>query len=189
MNKNNLKESIRNFANDLDGAFEKKKYVVFLCGPRLDIAATDEAAALRSRLKGALESDSFDVVLGEDDGLEELRGKYSGMAHENELQFIQSHSNSVILIASSVGSFCELGLFSHQHVRDNARSTDFILILDERYKGQISYLNEGPAKAIDNYGKLLHGDFSDFDIDPILDRLRIRRNVWFTSSKGRPVRR
>lgn len=186
MKRRTLKESVKNFANDLEGVFEKRKYVVFLCGPALDRAGEDTAAALRLRFKQELEKDGFEVVLGEDDGLEALRLKYSGMAHENELQFIKGHSNSVLLIASSVGSFCELGLFSHQHVRDNSRGTDFILILDERYKDHVSYLNEGPAKAIENFGKLIHGDFAKFDTGPILERLRTRRNVWFTSGRGRP---
>jgi hypothetical protein len=185
-----LRESVRNFAKDLEGAFGEKNYVVFLCGPTLKIvgkdADKDNAAALRLRLKIELESEGFEVVLGEDDGLEGLRTKYSGMAHENELQFIQGQSNAVLLIASSVGSFCELGLFSHQHVRENTRGTDFILILDEKFKNDISYLNEGPAKAIDNYGKLVHGDFFDFDINPVLERLKIWRNVWSTRRKGRP---
>ena len=176
------KESIQQFAKDLEGVFGKKKYVVFLCGPTLSKADEDKASALRLRLKNELEKESFEVVLGEDDGLEDLRHKYSGMAHENELSFIKKHSNSVLLIASSVGSFCELGLFSHQHVRDNSRQTDFILILDEKYKNDVSYLNEGPAKAIDNFGKLIFGKFSDFETKPIIDRLCIRRNVWFTSS-------
>ena len=186
MTRMTLKESIQNFSKDLEGAFKDRKYVVFLCGPALAKASEDDAAALRLRIKNELEADDFEVVLGEDDGLEELRSKYAGMAHENELQFIQGHSNSVLLIASSVGSFCELGLFSHQHVRDNARETDFILILNQEFKNDISYLNEGPAKAIDNFGKLVHGDLSAFDTAPILDRLRTRRHVWFTSSKGRP---
>ncbi len=184
----NLKESVKNFAKDLEGVFEGRKYVVFLCGPTLDIADKDDSAALRFRFKNELESEGFEVVLGEDDGLEKLRADYAGMAHENELQFIQRQSNAVLLIASSVGSFCELGLFSHQHVRENSRGTDFILVLDEKYKGHISYMNEGPAKAIDHFGKLVHGDFSDFDITPILERLKIWRNVWATSGKGRPRR-
>lgn len=186
MKKKPLKESIQNFAKDLEGAFEERKYVVFLCGPTLDKASEDAAAALRLRFKEELESDGFEVVLGEDDGLEDLRDKYSGMAHDNELQFIQGHSNTVLLIASSVGSFCELGLFSYHHVRDNARKTDFILILDEKYKDDVSYLNEGPAKAIENYGKLVHGDFTKFDTTPIIERLRTHRHVWCTSAKGRP---
>jgi len=184
----NLKESVSNFAKDLDGAFNKSKYVVFLCGATLKIAGKpedkDNSAGLRKRIKEELEAEGFDVVLGEDDGLEYLRGKYSGMAHENELGFIQKQSNTVLLIASSVGSFCELGLFSHQHVRENSRGTDFILILDEKYKSDISYINEGPAKAIKNFGELVHGDFSEFDTQPIIERLKTWRNVWFT--KGRP---
>jgi len=187
----NLKDSVRNFANDLDGAFKKRKYVVFLCGPTLDLAGKpedkDKSAALRKRIKEELEEDGFDVVLGEDEGLEYLRKKYGGMAHENELSFIQEQSNTVLLIASSVGSFCELGLFSHQHVHENARRTDFILIMDEQYKDDISYINEGPAKAIRDYGELVHGDFSKFDTQAIMERLKNRRHVWFTSSKGRPV--
>lgn len=185
-----LKESVKNFAKDLDGVFKKRKYVVFLCGATLKIAGTtedkDNSAGLRKRIKEELEAEEFDVVLGEDDGLENLRKKYSVMAHENELRFIQQQSNTVLLIASSVGSFCELGLFSHQHVRENSRGTDFILILDEKYKSDISYINEGPAKAIEKFGELVHGDFSKFDTQPIMERLKTWRNVWFTKAKGRP---
>ena len=61
----------------------------------------------------ALEAEEFEVVLGEDDGLEDLRSKYGHYAHENELQFIQGQCNAVVLIASSPGSLCELGLFSY----------------------------------------------------------------------------
>lgn len=183
-----LKESVRYFAKGLDEVFKKEKYVVFLCGATLKIAGTNEdkdnSAGLRKRIKEELEAEGFDVVLGEDDGLEHLRNKYNGMAHENELSFIQKHSNTVLLIASGVGSFCELGLFSHQHVRENLRGTDFILILDEKYKSEISYINEGPAKAIKNFGELVHGDFSKFDTQPIMERLKTWRHVWFTGTSG-----
>ncbi len=185
MKKKEIKDSIKQFGKDLKKAFEKKKYIVFLCGPTLDRADEDDAAKLRLRLKTELEGEDFEVVLGEDDGLEDLRKRYTGMAHENELKFISNYSNSVLLIASSVGSFCELGLFSYHHVRENARHTDFILILDEKYKNDVSYLNEGPAKAIENFGKLIHGNFSNFDTQPIIDRLQIRRTVWFTDPKGK----
>lgn len=182
--KNKLKRSVEIFSKDLEEVFENRKFVVFLCGPTLEIADKDNAAALRKRLKEELEAEDFDVVLGEDDGLEALRKKFSGMAHENELQFIQAHGNAVVLIASSVGSFCELGLFSHQHVHANARKTDFILIMDEKFKDDVSYMNEGPAKAINTFGKLMHCDFSDFNTAALIDRLKTRRHVWFTSGTG-----
>ncbi|MEX0964421.1 MAG: hypothetical protein WDZ52_10340 [Pseudohongiellaceae bacterium] len=182
--KNNLKKSVEKFANDLEGAFENRRFVVFLCGPTLDLACEDKAAALRKCIKDELEAEDFDVVLGEDDGLEMLRKKFSGMAHDNELQFIQAHSNAVVLIASSAGSFCELGLFSHQHVHANARRTDFILIMDETFKNEVSYMNEGPAKAIEIFGQLVHCDFSAFDTGALINRLKTRRHVWFTSGTG-----
>lgn len=186
MGKSINKKSIENFSNELEELFSGNRYVVFLCGPTLNKADEDDASALRLKIKEELEKEDFEVVLGEDDGLEHLRDKYSGMAHENELQFIQSQCNSIILIASSVGSFCELGLFSHQHVRDNSRNIDFILILDERYKSDKSYLNEGPAKAIEDFGKLIHAKFDQIDICDIIDRLKNRRHVWFTRLPGRP---
>lgn len=182
--KNKLKKSVETFSKDLEDAFVRQNFVVFLCGPTLDIADKDNAAALRKRLKEELEAEDFDVVLGEDDGLEVLRKKFSGMAHDNELQFIQAHSNAVVLIASSVGSFCELGLFSHQHVHENTRKTDFILIMDEKFKDDVSYINEGPAKAINTFGQLVHCDFSAFDTAALIDRLKTRRHVWFTSGTG-----
>jgi hypothetical protein len=183
--RSDLKESIQNFAKDLEGVFDSKKFVVFLCGPSLKEAEKKPAAALRRRIMVELNAEGFDVVLGEDDGLEDLRKQFSGMAHDNELQFIQGYSNAVVLIASSVGSFCELGLFSHQHVHSNSRKTDFILLLDEQYEGDVSYLNEGPALAIKNFGELIHCNFSSFDTSGLIDRLKIRRHVWFTSGVGR----
>lgn len=175
-----LKKSVERFQEDLEAAFSARRFVVFLCGPSLKHVDSDPAAALRAKIMDHLKADGFEVVLGEDDGLESLREKFGGMAHENELQFIQKQSNAVIVVANSVGSFCELGLFSHQHVRNNSSGTDFILILDEHYKECKSYLNEGPAKAIDNFGKLFHANYPSFDIDQILDRLRTHRSVWFT---------
>ena len=186
MTKNPIKDSIENFSRELGELFSRQKYVVFLCGPTLSKASEDAGAALRLRIKTELENDGFEVVLGEDDGLEDLRQKYNGMAHLNELQLIKSQCNSVILIASSPGSFCELGLFSYHHVHENAKNTDFILILDQAYKDDISYLNEGPAKAIEDYGKLIHASFETFDFSDIIRRLKNRRHVWFTSSPGRP---
>jgi hypothetical protein len=179
-----LKQSVIHFSEDMDEIFSKNKFVIFLCGPTLDLVGKDKAADLRKKLKEEFEKEGFEVVLGEDDGLEYLREKYDGMAHENELQFIQGYSNAVVLIASSVGSFCELGLFSHQHVRNNENRTHFILIVDEKYKNEGSYMNEGPVLAIDLYGDVFHVDFVNFNTAPLLKRLKSWRSVWATSGKG-----
>jgi len=181
-----LKDSVSRFGEDLDATFSENKFVVFLCGPSLS-DLTVPGAQLRKYLIDVLEAEDFEVVLGEDDGLENIRNDYSGYAHENELQFIRGHCNAVVLIASSVGSFCELGLFSYSHVHQQNSQIDFILILDEQYRDVVSYLSEGPAAALEDFGKVFHADLASFDHGALLKRLSRRRHVFFTSKVGRPA--
>jgi hypothetical protein len=180
-----LKESIARFGNDLANIFAGHRSVIFLCGPSSK-DLKHPGAQLRIDLEEALKKEGFEVILGEDDGLEAIRHKYSTYAHENELMFIQKHCNAVILIASSVGAYCELGLFSYNKAHDSESITDFILIISNEYENVQSYLSEGPAAAIDDFGKVYYGDLSNFDYSNIIKRLRRRRSVYFSSSKGRP---
>lgn len=179
------KISVQRYAEELAAIFSGQTMVVFLCGPSLS-DLSKEGAKLRQQLKEALEAEAFEVVLGEDDGLEDLRAMYGHYAHENELQFIQGRCNAVVLIASSVGSFCELGLFSYKKAHAEDNKTDFILILNEVFKGQKSYLNEGPASAIDDFGKVYWGDLNNFNVQPVIERLKRKRAVFFTDTRGRP---
>ena len=182
------KVSVDRFGGELAEIFAGQKMVVFLCGPTLS-DLTKPGAQLRQDLKDAMEREGFEVVLGEDDGLEKLRSKYGHYAHENELQFIQGQCNAVVLIASSPGALCELGLFSYKKVHAEDNKTDFILILDEIYRGKRSYISEGPVTAIDDFGKVFFGDLSAFDYAPIISRLIRKRAVHFTDTRGRPPAR
>lgn len=181
----NRKVSVENYGNELAEIFTDKTMVVFLCGPTLSNLAAD-GAKLRKDLMDALTAENFEVVLGEDDGLEHLRDMYGHYAHDNELQFIQSQCNAVVLIASSPGALCELGLFAYDHAHSGNSTTDFILILDEKYSNGGSYISEGPAMAINDFGKVFHGDLKKFDFEPIIGRLRRRRAAYFTDKRGRP---
>lgn len=182
-----IKPSVKRWAEELATLHEENHFVVFLCGPTLGEANSRASSALRKKLLKELEDDGFEVVLGEDDGLEELRKQFDGMAHENELSFVKQESGAVVLIADSVGSFCELGLFAYTHYTDNENQADFILVLDKEFEDAPSYLNQGPRAAIETMGgKVIFGDFSAFDTSLILTRLRMRRTVWVTHGKGRP---
>lgn len=178
------KKATQLFAEQLEKEFSCKDFVVFLCGPTLKDLSLP-GARLRKQLKDAFEAEGFDVVLGEDDGLEEPRLKFDLYAHENELRFIEKHCGAVVLVATSVGAFCELGLFSYKKTHD-ANHPDFILIVDEKYKDDKSYFNEGPAAAVEDHGKVMFGNLDDFDITPIIKRLRRRRTVYPTDKSGRP---
>ena len=60
------------------------------------------------------------------------------------------------------------------------------MIISEQFKRDKSYLNEGPAAAIEDYGKVYYGDLQNFDYSDVLQRLKRRRSIWATSYQGRP---
>ena len=167
-----------------------RPFIVFLCGPTLN-DKSKPSAALRARLKEALEADSFEVVLGEDDGLEDGRLALNLNAQDNELEFISASCNAVVVIADSVGSFCELGLFSWHFVHDGGRlhgtqaRTEFILLVDEKYKDVKSYLNEGPARAVNGFGVVHYVNFDTFDCTLLLNRIRDRRGTMIVDRRIR----
>lgn len=182
------KPSVERMRESLESIFADNKFVVFLCGPTLSAEKPTSGSQLRASLEHHLLSEGFEVVLGEDAGLEELRKKYNGLADHNELSFIQQESSAIVLVADSVGSYCELGLFSYEHTMDRLPDTDFILLIKDKFQGVTSYLNEGPAKAVEHIGgKVFYCDFDNFNPAPLIERLKVRRNVWFKSGKGRPV--
>lgn len=179
------KPSVERFGQDLRAVFSENRMVIFLCGPSL--SSGRNGAKLRGRLKDVLENDGFEVVLGEDDGLEDLRREFRGVyAHENELAFIKKECGAIVLIADSVGSYCELGLFAHVQAHDDTNRRDFILIVDRDFEGAPSYLNAGPAKAVQHFGVVYYEDFGSFDCGKVLERLQGRRAVSFLDGRGRP---
>ena len=183
--KTNYKPSVARYGDELEQIFSKTRMVVFLCGPAL-VAAT-AGAILRGLLKTKLEDANFEVVLGEDDGLEELRKRYANIyAHLNELTFIEKECGAIVLIADSVGSYCELGLFAYLQSQRPAKSRDFILVIDKKYENAPSYLNEGPAKAVHDFGKVFYGDLNNFDPTELIDRLKRRRAAFLLDSRGKP---
>lgn len=180
-----LLPSVERFAKEAMDLYSNNRMVVFLCGPTLK-DLTDPAAALRKQIMDELIQDGFEVVLGEDDGLEDLRQKFTGgYAHDNELEFIKSECGAIVIVAGSVGSFCELGLFVHW-IQSN-RDCDLILLVEERFKNAKSYFNEGPARAADDFGKTYYVDFGNFNTDSLLRRLRGRRSSYLISGRGRPA--
>ena len=56
-------------------------------------------------------------------------------------------------------------------------------------EGDKSYLNEGPAAAIEDFGKVYYGDLKDFDYSDLLKRLKRRRAIWVTSYERTPAKR
>lgn len=184
-----LGELFKDHKEQLVSAAKDSPFVVFLCGPTLKDDDPKPAATLRASLKKKLLDEGFEVVLGEDDGLEDTRLDLGINAQDNELEFIR-YCNAIIVIADSVGAFCELGLFSWHYVHEqgviNNAYTDFILLVDQQYETDKSYLNEGPFNAVWGFGLAVFVDFSEYAADKIISRLKSRRGVLTVDRRGRP---
>src|SRR5450759_3940030 len=110
-----LADTFSSFREEFVKAASDSPFIVFLCGP--NISLTSAPAILRKAIKERLEKEKFEVVLGEDDGLDNPEIHEIGInAQDNELEFIRSRCGAVVIVADSVGSFCELALFSWHFV-------------------------------------------------------------------------
>jgi len=189
-NARHIRETLDSQSKELTRQIENTPFFIFLCGPSLD--KTCSSAHLRKRIKESLEKEQFTVVLGEDEGLEELRKEFGKDAQTNELNFISGpNCRAVILIADSVGSHCELGLFNWLFASESSEYFDknkinFYVIADEKFKDDRSYFNEGPIKTLkDAKGSVEYCDFSSFDLSQIICELKgIRAREIKLSSNG-----
>ena len=193
------KPSVQQHAEMLRQLSAEASFTVFLCGPTLQDDAPQPAATLRQQLITILEEDGFEVVLGEDDGLENERLKLGFNAQDNELEFISNQCNAVVIVADSVGSFCELGLFTWHFVHENgsidrAVMPAFIVLVHEQHSPtsispKTSYFNEGPIGSLQGFGTPLYVNFEEYDAGDIRKILRNVRSTQTLDRRGRPRRK
>ena len=187
-----LLDHFQSHRKGLSEAAQDSRFTVFLCGPALPTPASGTdvkpSAELRAKLICLLRNDHFDVVLGEDDGLTEAQLCAGVNAQDNELEFIRNHCDAIVVIADSVGSFCELGLFSWHYVHEKGvidPRKDFILLVDKMYEEDRSYLNEGPFSSVAGFGKACFVDLRTYSCEDVLRRLRLRRGVYTVDRRNR----
>jgi hypothetical protein len=72
-----LFDALASHSNELLDAASAAPFIVFLCGPKIDL--DEPASRLRKRLQDNLTEAGFDVVLGEDEGLVNDRLKHVGI--------------------------------------------------------------------------------------------------------------
>lgn len=151
--------SVSQYESELQEVAEEKLFTVFLCGPTLK-DLTKPSAALRQLILDDLRKEGFEVVLGEDDGLMQLQDDFGGDAQTNEIGFIRKKADAVVLIADSPGSFSELGLFSHYHF-SSERKFPFVLIINDSFDGDGSYIAQGPVQLVEASGKIIFADLEN----------------------------
>jgi hypothetical protein len=185
-----LREALRRHRDEFIEIASDSSFIVFLCGPKLK--SSSASSKLRKRLKSKLEDENFEVVLGEDDGLDNPDIHRIGInAQDNELVFIQKQCNAVVIVADSVGAFCELALFSWHFVHKQGvidkEKTDCIVLLNSKFKGHKSYLNLGPVATVSAFGSVEFVDFNKYDCESTIARLKAQRGIRTVDNKrGRP---
>jgi hypothetical protein len=144
--------------------------IVFLAGPYIKTAkaprknAKNKAAILRHRLFHALQDDGWIVTLGEYEKLvgaaDPLLGDHNNSALAEISHARSKHTDAIVMLPSSPGSFLELGAFS----TIEEICTKMIVIIDLQYESHKNYMNSGPVKAAkDNLANINYIDYDDFD--------------------------
>lgn len=115
------------------------KTTIFLCGA--DISQKEK---LRYKIAELLKPEYWIDIIYPEDIFEELL--YSSRTKDLlSLEGILANSvDAIVLIPESPGSFAELGAFSN----DETLRKKLICVLDEKYKKDKSFINQGPLKLV-----------------------------------------
>lgn len=144
----------------------RETYEVFLAGPFIDISKGAEepensgspAKELRYWLYDELTSLGHTVYLGEDVELRQNGEQHYGSwnnAVTFERHHILNHADALIVLPSSVGSFCETG----DWVNSRDICAKMLMLIEAKYEGEINYVNLGPVKM----AKMFHAKVSYVD--------------------------
>lgn len=146
-----------------------ESYRLFLAGPFIRISenethednARTPAHVLRYYLHKKLTNEGYGIYLGEDVELR-LNGQRHYGQDNNAVLFerhhILNHSDGVIILPSSAGSFCEIG----DWVSDEKICSSMLVLMDEAYRLENSYINHGIVKfAITNKAVVEYVSYQD----------------------------
>ena len=180
---------------------------VFLCGPAID--SGKQSAILRNEIHQKLqEINGFFVVLGEDDGLKALQKDRILDAQTAELHCVRDFRGygAIIIIADSVGSYCELGLFNWLYAYEESPRAechkeecpreerprffqhikDFFVIIDKQHQHKESYLIQGPIANLEQFNSTIYYcDFTSFQTDEFITEIRRRRDTFALNTYGK----
>ncbi|QIE45219.1 hypothetical protein G5B38_06585 [Pseudohalocynthiibacter aestuariivivens] len=149
----------------------RETYDIFLAGPFIDIekdAAEPEntgspAKELRYWLYGELTALGHRVYLGEDVELRTNGSKHYGRRNNAvifERHHIVEYTDALIVLPSSVGSFCETG----DWVTSKETCSKMLMLVEKKYEGETNYINLGPVEMARMFlGKVEYIDYADKD--------------------------
>ena len=163
-------ESMKSHLGNDTNKFITYPKFVFLCGAAY--SENEYAKTNRGVIDKYLKSKSDDIfiVLSEKLWEDSFDSNIDLLTFE---KFLAEVSDAIILFVESPGSFCELGAFAYA---EKLFSDKLIIVIDEKYKGDKSFIITGPtAKAKKDGAKVIYaplsgtGLLSSADIRRIVD--------------------
>ena len=163
-------ESMKSHLGNDTNKFITYPKFVFLCGAAY--SENEYAKTNRGVIEKYLKSKSDDIfiVLSEKLWEDSFDSNIDLLTFE---EFLAEVSDAIILFVESPGSFCELGAFAYA---EKLFSDKLIIVIDEKYKGDKSFIITGPtAKAKKDGAKVIYaplsgtGLLSSADIRRIVD--------------------
>jgi len=144
---------------------------MFIAGPYIErekdrnekVNSSTPGKALRFDIYSYYEKRGHNIYLGEDVELKRL-GQAQYGANNNavffERDYIQKNIDVLIVIPDGPGVFCEFGDWAS--TEDTSKK--MLVIIDKRYEGEASYINDGTAKAAKYHGAtIVYEDYNDFN--------------------------
>lgn len=167
-----------------------ERYEIFVAGPFIDISkhkdAPENAGSPGKRIRFDVYSHyklaGHNMYLGEDHELRIIGERHYGSSSNAaffERHYINDNIDSLIVFPDGPGVFCELGDWATTEIT----SKKMLVIIDKRYEGRPSYINDGTAKAAKHHGAtIIYEEYTDLakiilECDRFIDRLATRARV------------
>lgn len=152
-------QSIRNHLDLRDSKYITYPKFIFLCGRGFDKNIQDSYwntnRGIIHRYMERLLPD-INIVLSEQLWEDGFDSTIDLLTFED---FLAEVSDAIILFVESPGSFCELGAFAYA---DSLFSDKMIIVLDEQYREERSFIATGPVlKSLDNGSKVVYAEIKD----------------------------
>lgn len=152
-------KSIREHLDSRDSKYITYPKFIFLCGKGFDKNIEDSYwNTNRGTIHRYMEKllPDINIVLSEQLWEDGFDSKIDLLTFE---EFLAEVSDAIILFVESPGSFCELGAFAYA---DALFSDKMIIVLDEQYRDDRSFIATGPVlKASDNGSKIVYAEVKD----------------------------
>ncbi|KAB1087872.1 hypothetical protein F4V91_16405 [Neorhizobium galegae] len=149
---------------------EMERYELFIAGPYIDKSkersdpdnSSSEGKCIRFDVFKYYEEKWHNIYLGEDVELRKIGSSHYGSSSNAvffERHYITKNIDVLIVFPDGPGVFCEFGDWASTP----STCQKMLVIINKKYEGKSSYINDGTAKAAKHFGAaIVYETYTDF---------------------------